>query len=130
MQTDEYRLVSLGKFLPDALAHQLLQSCLDYDADAILPVLAEEILAVAQAAVLFDEFGITVLLPVDAESYLPAVDLPATNWSVWMNGQPVAAVPELSEAQFDLGRSLKLQGAFQLDPQERFTLFTVSANGL
>ncbi|PST82105.1 hypothetical protein C7T94_14970 [Pedobacter yulinensis] len=130
LQTPEYRFVSLGAYLPAALAHQLLQACLDQGADAILPLLAEEVRALAESAVLFAEFGIRVLLPADAIHWLAPATPAAERWSVWLEGKPVAAFPPLTGAEESAGRSAALQGAFVSDQNGHFQLFTVSADGL
>jgi hypothetical protein len=58
-----YRLISLGPKNEDTIAHTLLNNCLDEQIDAVLPIHTFEIIAVAKAKILFNEFDIEVLSP-------------------------------------------------------------------
>lgn len=58
-----YTMVSLGDKNEDTIAHSLLNSCLDYDVDAILPLQNFEVEPLSKSEVLFEEFNIKLLLP-------------------------------------------------------------------
>ena len=58
-----YHFVSLGEKNEDAIAHNLLNTCLDEQIEAVLPIHKFEIEPIAKATVLFNEFNIEVLLP-------------------------------------------------------------------
>lgn len=59
----DYQLESLGQKNQDTLAHVLLSFCLDHGIEAVLPLYVQEIDAVSKANILFNEFGIEILLP-------------------------------------------------------------------
>ena len=46
-----------------AFAHEMLKICLDYGVSLLLPLGREEQLALLEAKILFEEYGIAVLLP-------------------------------------------------------------------
>ena len=63
MSSSAYSFVELGAWNADVLAHNLLTKCLDYGVDILLPLYEAEIAALAKSLVLFEEFGIKVLIP-------------------------------------------------------------------
>ena len=65
-----YQFLSLGERNDDTIAHNLLNHCLDEEADAIIPLHAFELEEVAKSVVLFEEFNIRVLIP-GADQVIP-----------------------------------------------------------
>lgn len=65
--SQHYQMISLGVKNEDTIAHTLLNNCLDYNVDAILPLHHFELNAVAKADILYNEFNISVLLPFVSE---------------------------------------------------------------
>jgi hypothetical protein len=63
ISSPNYQLASLGAKNLDITAHTLLSFCLDNAVDILLPLYHFEFEAVAKAKTLFEEFGITILLP-------------------------------------------------------------------
>ncbi|MFP5080992.1 hypothetical protein [Pedobacter sp. JCM 36344] len=58
-----YSFISLGIQNNEVVAHNLLTICLDEAVDAIIPLYKFEVDEVLKTSVLFDEFKITVILP-------------------------------------------------------------------
>lgn len=63
ISTSSYAFAALGQWNADVLAHNLLTKCLDNDVDMLLPLYEAEIMALSKSIVLFNEFGLKVLLP-------------------------------------------------------------------
>ena len=59
----QYQFVTLGERNEDTIAHNLLNACLDQEADRLLPLYQFELEALVKSAVLFEEFNIHILLP-------------------------------------------------------------------
>ncbi|MBC7567653.1 MAG: hypothetical protein H7223_11900 [Pedobacter sp.] len=58
-----YSFISLGIQNNEVVAHNLLTICLDEAVDAIIPLHKFEVDEILKTSVLFDEFNITVILP-------------------------------------------------------------------
>ncbi|RYZ86460.1 MAG: hypothetical protein EOP04_13840 [Proteobacteria bacterium] len=69
LATPQYYFISLGKRNDDIIAHNLLNHCLDESAEAIFPLHDFEIGEVDKSRVLFEEFGIKVVIP-DADQVI------------------------------------------------------------
>jgi len=78
----QYQFVSLGEKNEDTIAHNLLNACLDQEADRLLPLHHFELEAVVKALVLFEEFNIHVLLP-DIQRFPLYFQSTPVNTSVW-----------------------------------------------
>lgn len=111
-----YTFISLGE-ANDAIAHNLLNLCLDHGADCLLPLHEYEISQVSKSMVLFEEFNITVLLPalLDLPKFFyPQQDVdPKCDWAIFVKGElkyPVDA-PEKMRA---LGEEHDLNGVFYI----------------
>ncbi len=63
MSTAHYHFITLGNRNDDIIAHNLLSHCLGQSVDAVLPLQGFEIDEIAKSTVLFEEFGIKVLMP-------------------------------------------------------------------
>jgi hypothetical protein len=125
-----YTFLSLGEE-NDAIAHNLLNTCLDHGVECLLPLHEFEIAQVSKSSVLFEEFNITVLLPslIDLPKFfypLQEVD-PKSPWAIFVKGDlkfPVAAADEWHA----LGKEHQLNGVFYIPEQlEKPTaiLFTI-----
>lgn len=57
----EYKFISMGTQNPETAAHSLLTFCLDNAVNAIVPVYAFEIEALAKSNILFEEFEIQII---------------------------------------------------------------------
>lgn len=125
-----YQMHSLGIRNDDTTAHTLLNNCLDENVEMLLPIHDFEIEAVAKSMVLFEEFGIQVLLPqpADLPKYL-STDKQSGDWALYQNG--LLQFPEnASEAQKELGIKEQLNGVFYtLDRPEglKAVLFTINS---
>ena len=112
-----YQFVSLGEKNEETTAHQLLNTCLDHGADVFLPLHDFEIIAVAKALILFEEFDIQVLLPSQLEipMYLQnQEDVPqGRNWALFAKGELIYS-PQPSVELTEIGFSKKLNGLFYL----------------
>lgn len=58
-----YTFFSLGERNDEIIAHNLLNTCLDEEADTLLPLYNFEVEAIAKSILLFREYNINVLLP-------------------------------------------------------------------
>lgn len=123
-----YQMISLGDRNDDTIAHQLLNTCLDHGADLVLPLHIFEIEALSKAAVLFEEFNISALLP--QMSQLPEYLKPgsvAGDWAVYHNGK-LLFTPQPDAQKEELGKTAQLNGAFYItpgDPKPVASLFTL-----
>lgn len=125
--TSAYTFLSLGERNDEVIAHNLLNICLDQQADTLLPLSPFEVHAVAKAALLFKEYNITVLLP-----ELPLLndyfDKPIPNAMDW-------AVIEEGEVRFSTqpwtpSFKEKISGVFyfkEMKAEIIISLFTVSS---
>lgn len=107
-----YQMHSLGIRNDDTTAHTLLNNCLDENIEILLPIHDFEIEAVAKSMVLFEEFGIQVLLPQPGElpKYL-STEKQTADWAFYQNG--LLKFPEnASAAQKELGLKEQLNGVF------------------
>ncbi len=125
-----YTFISLGE-VNDTIAHNILNVCLDHGIDMVLPVHIFEINPLAKSEVLFEEFNIKVLLPVQTEIlnyFYPQEDLKSgMTWYLFFDG--VLQYPkEASGYVVELGSEKKLNGAYYIpeEPDELTAiLFTI-----
>ena len=121
-----YQFVSLGAKNEDIVAHNILNACLNEGADAVLPLYSFEAEAIAKSKILFNEFGIEVLLPEPAELpvYLhQGIVLKTTDWAVYKQGKLFFS-PSGNDIFRSEGEARNLNGAFVwLDGQ--FFLVTI-----
>lgn len=82
-----YRFTALGTWNEAVLAHHLLTKCLDEKVDALLPLYAAEISAVARSLILFEEFGIKVFVPEMAELQGAFNDSANKHWCIFDVGE-------------------------------------------
>jgi len=114
-----YTFISLSE-ANDAIAHNLMNTCLDHGVDCLLPLHEFEVLQVSKSLVLFEEFNITVLLPslLDLPKFFyPQQDVDSKcPWAIFVKGDlkyPLSA----DEKQVALGMEHDLNGVFYL-PEE------------
>lgn len=110
LASQHYQMISLGLKNEDTIAHTLLNNCLDHNVDAILPLHHFELDAVAKADVLFNEFGISVLLPLISELPQYVLNEKSEELILLNNGDTLGS-------SLSLGSDLnveKLSGAFYL----------------
>ncbi|WP_222536264.1 hypothetical protein [Pedobacter polysacchareus] len=130
LSSTAYQMHSLGTRNDDTTAHTLLNNCLDENVEMLLPIHDFEIEAVAKSIVLFEEFGIEVLLPQPAElaKYL-STEKQSGDWALYQKGGLL--FPEnANAAQKELGIKEKLNGVFYtIDSPEGLkpVLFTINS---
>lgn len=114
--SSKYQMISLGEKNLDIVAHVLLNHCLDYQADVLLPLHEFEMEAVAKAEILFNEFNVNLLLPNTLQLQLYN-DLPISskNWLVVSEGRVVYSTKEWPEMANLIDGSLS--GVFYVDEQ-------------
>jgi hypothetical protein len=111
-----YKFITLGE-VNDSIAHNILNICLDYGIDVILPVHEFEINPIAKSKILFQEFNIQVLLPevTDVLKYFyPQQDLkPGLNWYLFVDG--VLRFPSAANSYvLELGKEKELNGVYYI----------------
>lgn len=112
--SEAYQMHSLGERNDDTTAHNLLNNCLDENVDMILPLHAFEIEAVSKSIVLFEEFGIRVLLPEisSLNQYLDSGKF-SGDWAIYQDGSLLFS----SNPSAEFNEALKtagLNGAFYI----------------
>ena len=124
----QYQFVTLGERNEDTIAHNLLNACLDQEADRLLPLYQFELEALVKSAVLFEEFNIHILLPDlnDFPYYPLGGEIDKQNWAVYDQGVLLyASQPETLEGI----STANLNGAFYINQIEEGLspiLFTIS----
>lgn len=72
LKNEQLEFISLGKENKDVTAHSLLTACLDFQVDILLPLRVFEMEALVKSRILFEEFGISVMVPQqNLDSFLP-----------------------------------------------------------
>lgn len=108
--TGAYSFVELGPWNADVLAHNLLTKCLDYGVDVLVPLYEAEIAALAKSLVLFEEFGLSVLLPTNPQCKSSKFK----DWLVFENGKLLYST---AENNLDLAQQSTLNGVYALDAE-------------
>lgn len=65
LKGEKYRAIPSSN--KSAFVHEVLKLCLDLSIDTLIPLGANELLPLAKSSVLFEEYGITLLLPTTEE---------------------------------------------------------------
>lgn len=109
-----YQMHSLGTRNDDTTAHNLLNNCLDEGVEMILPLHPFEIEAVSRSIVLFEEFGISVLLPEISklDQYL-STEKQSGNWAIYRDGTLLFSSSP-SDEQLKPEKEAGLNGAFYI----------------
>jgi hypothetical protein len=125
-----YTFITLGQ-VNDAIAHNILNICLDYGIDMLLPIHEFEINPIAKSKILFQEFNIQVLLPEQTDIlkyFYPQQDIhPGLSWYYFLDGA-LQFPDNASQTVIELGREKELNGVFYIpDDPEGLTaiLFTI-----
>lgn len=88
--SSNYRFVSLGELNEDTIAHKILNVCLDEQVDLVIPFQAFEVVPIAKAKLLFEEFNVKVLLPTQdfLSDYFDGNKFASkTDWVVYLDGE-------------------------------------------
>lgn len=111
----QYQMIDLGPRNDDTIAHNLLNACLDQEADRLLPIYSFELEAIVKSSVLFEEFNIHILLPEASvfPIYLDQIPNDKKNWAVFDKGLLVYSTL-LDTAFLETGKEKKLNGAFYI----------------
>lgn len=121
-----YTMVSLGDRNEDTVAHNLLNSCLDYQVDAILPLQNFEIEPLSKSEVLFEEFNVKLLLPKRdiLNAYFTFSETPKSiNYAIYIDGEITFTTVD-EDSLIIHGRGENLSGAFYFN-EEKLQLITI-----
>ncbi|WP_231460104.1 MULTISPECIES: hypothetical protein [unclassified Pedobacter] len=124
LSTAHYAFKSLGQLNKDSIAHILLNFCITESIDTIIPLHGYEIEPLAKSAVLFNEYGIEVLVPdvEDLKDYLDADAKPFKNFAVFVKGECIFA----SGQEIFIKKEDNFSGVFGYDaPDNDLKLFTI-----
>ncbi|MDQ8005747.1 MAG: hypothetical protein REI64_13160 [Pedobacter sp.] len=110
--TSAYSFVELGDWNADVLAHNLLTKCLDYGIDMLVSLYEAEINAMAKSLVLFEEFGLNVLLPANPQYK----SIKVTDWLVFDNGKLLYSS---RENNLNLTEQATLNGVYNIDAETK-----------
>ncbi|WP_443939604.1 hypothetical protein [Pedobacter sp. MW01-1-1] len=118
--TENYAFKSLGALNKESIAHILLNFCLTESIDSIIPLHPYELEPLAKSAVLFQEYGIDVLLPSadEIEQYIDTEKTTFPDFAIFVKGESVFSSNGNKE------HKTNLNGVFATDGQT-FKLFTV-----
>ncbi|MFN0256573.1 ATP-grasp domain-containing protein [Pedobacter ureilyticus] len=116
INTHNYSFAELGNWNEDILAHNLLTKCLDNGVDVLLPLYEAEIMALSKSMVLFDEFGLKVLLPGNPQ----LVQTKFKDWCIFDHGKLV-----YSSIDLQVDSSDGLNGAYSFF-NENLALISIS----
>lgn len=118
IKVNAYDFASLGPWNVEVLAHNLLTKCLDYSVDVLLPLYEAEISAVSKSIILFEEFGLKVLLPENPQ-------LSSTkfkDWCVFAEGKVI-----YTSVAIQVENGSGLNGAYSFDAETgNFALTSVA----
>ena len=112
--SSSYKFISLSEKNEDITAHVLLNHCLDYGVDYLLPLYEFEIEPVDKAKILFQEFNVNLLLPgvEDLKTY-SSLPITKTAWAILINGAVVYST--LETAQLGMLFATNVSGAFYVE---------------
>lgn len=116
IKVNAYEFVSLGPWNGEVLAHNLLTKCLDYSIDVLLPLYTAEIKAVSKSLLLFEEFGLKVLLPAPDQLDEFLDGKLTKQWGVFDNGMTINA-SLLDDEALSKALSANLNGAYYFDTE-------------
>lgn len=99
--TEKYAFTSLGVLNKESIAHILLNFCITESIDCIIPLYDFELEPLAKSAVLFDEYGIQVLLPeASILQHYVAEKASYQNFAIFINGECIFSTEENFQKQF------------------------------
>lgn len=111
IKVNTYEFASLGPWNAEVLAHNLLTKCLDYGVEVLLPLYEAEIRAVSKSLLLFEEFGLKVLLPEPDQLDIFLNGTTTKQWAIFDQGTAVNT-QLLDEAAISKALSAHLNGAY------------------
>ncbi|RWU03909.1 ATP-grasp domain-containing protein [Pedobacter chitinilyticus] len=118
IKVNTYEFASLGPWNAEVLAHNLLTKCLDYGVEVLLPLYEAEIKAVSKSLLLFEEFGLKVLVP--ENPLLSSTKF--TNWCVFDLGEMI-----YTSAAIPVENSSDLNGVYSFDVETgSFALISIA----
>lgn len=110
INTSSYSFAELGAWNGEVLAHNLLTKCLDKGIDVLLPLYEAEIVALSKSLVLFDEFGLKVLLPaqirINSQKF--------KDWCIFDSGKLIYA-----SADIEVNATTTLNGAYSFNAETK-----------
>lgn len=116
IKINAYEFASLGQWNAEVLAHNLLTKCLDHGVDVLLPLYEAEIKAVSKSLLLFEEFGLKVLLPAPDQLEELLDGAVTKQWGVFDQG--IAVNKQLLEEEvISKALSANLSGAYYYDAE-------------
>lgn len=121
--SENYAFATLGKLNRDSIAHILLNFCITESIDSIIPLHHFEMEPLAKSSVLFNEYGIQVLLPdADVIQDFIAEKTIQPNFVVIINGVGIYS----SSGNFPQNKSAHLNGVFGFNElNDDLNLFTI-----
>lgn len=126
INASSYSFIKLGVWNADVLAHNLLTKCLDNGVNVLLPLYEAEIEALSKSLVLFEEFGLKVLVPVPKASLWEKTQLNKEkfdHWCVVEKGKLLYASVEKDLKEKDY---FNLNGAYHFnDNTDEFGLISI-----
>ncbi|SOD11666.1 hypothetical protein [Pedobacter xixiisoli] len=118
ISTSSYSFAELGKWNVDVLAHNLLTKCLDNGVELLLPIYEAEITALSKSLVLFDEFGIKVLVPENPQFNPQKIK----ECCVFENGKLI-----YTSSDIEIDESVDFNGAYTFDAETKeFALISIA----
>ncbi|TDG36577.1 hypothetical protein EZJ43_08670 [Pedobacter changchengzhani] len=124
ISTANYAFQSLGILNKESIAHILLNFCITNSIDSVIPMHEFEVEPMAKSSVLFNEYGIHVLLPSDNQlfKYISNEKNTYQNFAVFVHGECVFA----SGNEIFIKREEELNGVFGYNTaDDDFKLFTL-----
>ena len=115
INTHNYSFAELGNWNADVLAHNLLTKCLDNGVGVLLPLYEAEIIALSKSMVLFEEFGLKVLLPENPQ----LIQTKFQDWCIFDQGKLLYSSVDLQVSSSD-----SLNGAYSFF-KENLTLISI-----
>ncbi len=122
--TENYGFASLGAVNKDSIAHILLNFCITESIDSIIPLHDYEIEPLAKSAVLFNEYGIQVLLPSleKVGDYINTDAVKYNDFAVFIHGELIFTTNKIMPDNIEVD----LNGIFGFnDDTTNFKLFTI-----
>ncbi len=120
--SNDYQFISLGAKNESALAHNLLNNCLDEGVDTILPLHDFEIEALSKAKILYSEFNINILLPEATKIYEGGIK--TNSWVIYKHGELIFST-ELNNEINNLANKDKISGAFYMTTDCKLKIITI-----
>ena len=118
IKVNTYEFAGLGPWNAEVLAHNLLTKCLDYGVDMLLPLYEAEIKAVSKSLLLFEEFGLKVLLPENPQLSSSKFK----DWSIFAEGKVL-----YTSVDIQIENSDGLNGAYSFDVETAsFVLISIT----